>query len=162
MIEFIRDNLSGKWQIIEVNTRPWLFNDFFRRNGLPFIGAAVCEHFDFYNKTNLLDDLIGDHSLLFPNYQLVGKNGACHIDLPRVIDYLVSGNSTKQISSNDVITHLWKYGRNISFAHGDANDQAPLFSAIKEACTKHGLDASKLQNFVMQLEENKCFPHREF
>ena len=149
MIEFIRDNLSGQWQIIEVNTRPWLFNDFYRKLGLPFVGAAVCEHSDFYNKTDLLNTVLKGQPLTTPNQQFVGENGACHVDLPRVIDYLVSGNRTKKISSNDVIAELKKYGRNISFAHGDANDLAPLRSSISEACEKYGLDQSRLENFAL-------------
>ena len=149
MIEFIRDNLSGQWQIIEVNTRPWLFNDFYRKLAPRFVGAAVCEHSDFYNKTDLLNTVLKGQPLTTPNHQFVEKNGACHVDLPRVIDHLVSGNPTKKISSNDVIAELEKYGRNISFAHGDANDLEPLRSSISEACDKYGLDRSRLENFAL-------------
>ena len=162
MIEFIRDNISGQWQIIEVNTRPWLFNDFYRKNRLPFIGAAICEHFDYYNNSDLLNQILDNHPLKIPDHRSVGKNGACHVDLPRVIDYLVADNPAKKISSDDVIMILKKYERNISFAHGDANDLEPLRSSITEACNKHGLNQSNLERFVVKLVKAQCVHHCDF
>lgn len=41
MIEFIRDQRDGLWKVIEVNGRPWLFVDFFRRAGLPYLQLLV-------------------------------------------------------------------------------------------------------------------------
>ena len=42
MIEFIRDRADGQWKVIELNPRPWLFFDFFRRGGgLNYIEALV-------------------------------------------------------------------------------------------------------------------------
>lgn len=37
MIEFIRDRNDGVWKVIEVNARPWLCVDFYRRVGLNFL-----------------------------------------------------------------------------------------------------------------------------
>lgn len=37
MIEFIRDSADGRWKVIEVNARPWLCVDFYRRCGLNFL-----------------------------------------------------------------------------------------------------------------------------
>ncbi|QQR88955.1 MAG: hypothetical protein IPJ88_12085 [Myxococcales bacterium] len=41
MIEFIRDQKDGQWKVIEINGRPWLFFDFFRRAGLDFAHLLV-------------------------------------------------------------------------------------------------------------------------
>ena len=38
MIEFIKDLKDNQWKIIELNGRPWLFIDFFRRAGFNFVG----------------------------------------------------------------------------------------------------------------------------
>ena len=37
MIEFIRDRNDDVWKVIEVNARPWLCIDFYRRSGLNFV-----------------------------------------------------------------------------------------------------------------------------
>jgi predicted ATP-grasp superfamily ATP-dependent carboligase len=37
MIEFIRDLRDGRWKVIEVNARPWLCVDFYRRTGLNYL-----------------------------------------------------------------------------------------------------------------------------
>ena len=39
MIEFVRDPDTRRLLILEVNTRPWLFHDFYRQCGLPFISS---------------------------------------------------------------------------------------------------------------------------
>ncbi len=41
MIEFIRDQRDDQWKVIEINTRPWLFIDFFRRAGLGYLTMLV-------------------------------------------------------------------------------------------------------------------------
>ncbi|WP_119680558.1 carboxylate--amine ligase [Indioceanicola profundi] len=44
MIEFTRDMRTGAWQVIEINGRPWLLNDFYRRAGFDFVGMIYREH----------------------------------------------------------------------------------------------------------------------
>jgi hypothetical protein len=43
MIEFIRDPRDGVAKVIEINTRPWLMNDFFRQSGFDFLGALAAD-----------------------------------------------------------------------------------------------------------------------
>lgn len=37
MIEFVKDRQNGRLVVLEVNTRPWLFHDFYRQIGLNFV-----------------------------------------------------------------------------------------------------------------------------
>ena len=41
MIEFIWDARQSRYLVLEINTRPWLFHDFYRRLGLPFVSDYV-------------------------------------------------------------------------------------------------------------------------
>ena len=41
MIEFIRDKKDRRWKVVEINVRPWLFNDFFRQSGFDYLGYLV-------------------------------------------------------------------------------------------------------------------------
>ncbi len=44
MVEWIRDPVSDRWCVIEVNCRPWLFVDFYRRCGINFVGQTALYH----------------------------------------------------------------------------------------------------------------------
>ena len=56
MIEFIKHEKSGKWYVIEINGRPWLMIDFFRRVGFNFLKSFLKKHlmtmFGNHKKTN--------------------------------------------------------------------------------------------------------------
>jgi len=76
MIEFIRDLKDGMWKVIEVNGRPWLFVDFFRRFGLNYLQY-------------LGDDLRGDTShwpaLRVPTPEVLAQQPV-HVSLPKAIE----------------------------------------------------------------------------
>ena len=63
MIEFIRDRSDGVWKVIEINPRPWLFVDFFRRAGLNYLRCLLDDRDDLMPATTEMarpaeDDLV--------------------------------------------------------------------------------------------------------
>lgn len=64
MIEFIRDQKDGVWKVIELNPRPWLFIDFFRRFGVNFLAGL---------KYDTGDDWAGESELLVPSADILAK-----------------------------------------------------------------------------------------
>lgn len=72
MIEFIRDTRDGVWKVIEVNGRPWLFVDFFRRSGQNYLGAL---HADATGDTAAWPDV------KYPDAQVL-EESPVHVALP--------------------------------------------------------------------------------
>ena len=72
MVEFIKDRKDDVWKVIEVNGRPWLMIDYFRRSGVDFIGSLV-------------RDMAGEPAPSEP-VRLSPDVDPLHVDLATVID----------------------------------------------------------------------------
>ena len=65
MIEFIKEKNTNQWKMIEINTRPWLFCDFYSRSNFNFIKLL---YLDWTNN-------IGDFKKVkFPSDSLIKKS----------------------------------------------------------------------------------------
>lgn len=116
MIEFIYNRKKKQWGVIEINGRPWLMIDFFRRLGFSFIKI-------------LINDILGvDIYSLLKNYSKKKlnsiKNKSLHLDLSLITDYIQSTNyQEKNISK---IKNILKSSKNISISSYDQYDLAPF------------------------------------
>jgi predicted ATP-grasp superfamily ATP-dependent carboligase len=72
MIEFIRDKKDGRFKVVELNTRPWLFNGFYQLLGFNFVNLLMQ---DFNDQLKYPSD-----QLVFPDDRLLCRNPV-HIDL---------------------------------------------------------------------------------
>ena len=70
-----------KFKIIEVNTRPWLFHDFYRQHGFDFVGSAIREHYDFQYGTKLFESWLDGRALVEPDKNVLGNGKVVHLDI---------------------------------------------------------------------------------
>ena len=79
MIEFIRDLRDDVWKVIEVNARPWLCVDFYRRSGLNYVQHL---YEDWQGRTAAWPELVTpDPALLEESPVHVSLPAACGPDL---------------------------------------------------------------------------------
>ena len=148
MIEFIYDSRRKKWLIIEVNTRPWLFHDFFRRFGLPFISSAILDHRDHYSGQGHLERFLEGKALLTP-HKKYKKVKAVHLDITAIIDFLGERLGQKQMVSQDLISFIQSQGDNLTYANGYPADPLPLLKAIEAGAKKHRFNATPVIESIM-------------
>ena len=120
MIEFVRDPDTRRLLILEVNTRPWLFHDFYRQCGLPFISS-------------FLNELAGNEmppEVMVPSSK---HRGGLNVDLQALAKLPeVSQTSTKSKSAA-LKSILKSFGKkNLYSAHLDFDDPNPFFSLLHE------------------------------
>lgn len=131
MIEFIRDQRDGKWKVIEVNGRPWLFVDFFRRAGLPYLQL-------------LMEDLRGQSSswsaLRVPPPDSFTK-APVHVDLPYACRMAFGGAPP---SPGDLGQWLANIPGRLSSPYLAPDDEGPGRAQIKDLATRWGLDSNAL------------------
>jgi predicted ATP-grasp superfamily ATP-dependent carboligase len=114
MIEFIKDRKDGQWKVVEVNVRPWLFNDFFRQSGFDYLGYLV-------------DDLRGElhrrPKLHRPQSTGWAREHA-HTDLLQELHGLREENG--ELSGEHLIaSRLAKVAGRLTFAFDDPSDPKP-------------------------------------
>ena len=116
MIEFIYNTEKKQWGIIEINGRPWLMIDFFRRLGFSFLKLLVNDisGLNFYSLLN--------------NYKKKKlnsiKNKSLHLDLSLITEYFQSTNYQKNNISK--IKNILKKSKNITISSYDKYDEAPF------------------------------------
>ena len=116
MIEFIYNRKKKKWGVIEINGRPWLMIDFFRRLGFSFIKLLIND-FQGLNIYSLLED--------YRKKKLNSiKNKSLHLDLSLIADYIQSTKYQKRNISK--IKNILKRSKNISISSHDQYDVAPF------------------------------------
>ena len=140
MIEFIRDARSQKFKIIEVNTRPWLFHDFYRQHGLDFIGSALREHYDFQNSTSLFDSWINGRALVEPDEGILRDKKIVHLDIVSYVDHLAKNAEIRNLQSEKVIDSIKSLGNDITFAQGSKDDLDPYLAGIRFLSDRYNLD----------------------
>jgi predicted ATP-grasp superfamily ATP-dependent carboligase len=133
MIEFIRDLNDGVWKVIEVNARPWLCVDFYRRAGLNYLEL-------------LYRDWRGDtadwSALTTPDPALLERSPV-QISLPAACGPHLEGLG-RTPTVGDVVD--WLRGvpglRSLTFL--DPADPEPGHAELRALATRHGLPADEL------------------
>ena len=108
MIEFIKHEKSGKWYVIEINGRPWLMIDFFRRVGFNFLKS-------FFEKTS-------NDDVWEPQKKDELK---LHIDYSKVFFNHLKNSNLKAIEKE-----MDNLNSTISFTFFDPNDPNPGYAEI--------------------------------
>lgn len=114
MIEFIYDIKEKSWKVIEINGRPWLMIDFFRRLGFSFLKLLIIDFLNLDMK-NVLKEFE-------KNKKFHIKKRSIHVDLSilqNAIDY--DPENLKKIKK------ILKKNKNISISALDNNDKKPFF-----------------------------------
>ena len=140
MIEFIRDARSQKFKVIEVNTRPWLFHDFYRQNGLDFVGSVLREHCDFQNGTKLFDSWLNGRALIEPDETISRDEKIVHLDVVSYVEHLATNAELTKLNSENIIASIKRLGSNITFAQGSKDDLDPYQAGIRFLSDQYHLD----------------------
>ena len=123
MIEFIYNKDDKKWYVIEMNGRPWLMIDFFRRLGFSFL--------------KLLNNDILDLELnkIIKNFKK-RKNKILKYN-PMHVDLSLLNNSIKNKTSNlKLIKKIVSQSKNITFTSLDDLDKQPFYFEKKNISKK--------------------------
>ncbi len=148
MIEFIRDARSKKFKIIEVNTRPWLFHDFYRQHGLDFIGSAFREHCDFQNGTKLFASWLDGRVIVEPDEAVLQDNKVVHLDIISYVEHLATSAGIEHLTSEKIIGSIKRLGSDITFAQGSKDDFGPYQAGIRFLSDRYNLDPEPLIELV--------------
>lgn len=148
MIEFIMDSRSKKFKIIEVNTRPWLFHDFYRQHGLDFIGCAFRDHYDFQNGTTLFDSWLNGRTIVEPEETIVRDKKIVHLDIISYVEHLATNAEIKTLNPEKIIESIKSLGSNITFAQGSKDDLNPYRAGIKYISDQHNFDSEPFMELL--------------
>ena len=136
MIEFVRDTKNNRLLVLEVNTRPWLFHDFYRQIGLDFV-------------PQYLRDLSGGMpkcELQTPNERQLGSVNINLIDLAKLIpDELTE---SKRRTSWILETLKLSTNEKFYFTHFDNNDSQPYLSAMRDLELLYKIDVDRIENLI--------------
>lgn len=130
MIEFIKDKKDGQWKVIEVNTRPWLFHDFYRQCGLPFTPYAIQDY---------LSEL-PDGPIITPT---IGDTPPIHVDLYGMMKHFTAAGKT--FSESALFSLVTRHSPHFSLAQGNAQDPGPVQQMFRVMESEFGLNAEKMQ-----------------
>jgi len=133
MIEFIRDLTDDVWKVIEVNARPWLCVDFYRRSGLNYVQA-------------LYEDWRGETaawpSLCTPDPALLACSPV-QISLPTACGPHLDGLGRAPVV-DDVIDWIRGVPGRRSLTLLDPADPEPGHAELRTFAARHGLPAAEL------------------
>lgn len=137
MIEFIRDKKDGRWKVIEVNGRPWLFVDFFRRFGFNYLQYL---HEDLHGRSSTWPEL------RVPSPEVLASQPV-HVSLPKAIEPFLAGLGRPPTVA-DVVAFLRTLpgARTLTFL--DPTDPAPGRAELTDFAGRHGLAARPLLDAV--------------
>ena len=113
MIEFMFNKKNKKWEVIELNGRPWLMIDFFRRLNFSFLKLLI---FDYMNLD--LGNLIKEYK---KNKKDHIKKKSMHIDLS-----ILQKSINNDKNNFELIKKILKKSKNISICSFDNNDPKPF------------------------------------
>lgn len=123
MVEFIKDSQSGIWQVIEINTRPWLMSDFYARSGLNYSATLYADYSgDQLERKRPSDTLLAAKPLHIDCYALVKKTG---------------------MSLDKLTRYLTKKNNRLSFTNYDPNDHEPGYREAVQLNKDFGFNTKK-------------------
>ena len=133
MIEFIKDQRDGQWKVIEVNGRPWLFIDFFRRSGFNFLKL-------------LYDDCEGVmYEKGYPNYLDLSPDDNVHISLSHILS---EESDRTRIDASYVKRTLQSIEGRKSLTYLDPDDPSPGEAEINHVMADASTDCQGFINAV--------------
>ncbi len=142
MIEFIRDLKDGRWKIIEVNTRPWLFQDFYQQFGLAFVPFAIRDHAE-RNLKPVTDTIV-------PSATLTNTVSPVHLDIPTICaEILATPPSDKVAKVQTLADFIHSYSQNYTLAHGSNHDPGSLEIMLGKLAQQHNLDGMAIRNLLV-------------
>jgi len=140
MIELIRDQKDGVFKVIEINGRPWLFVDFFRRFGLNYLGY-------------LYDDLRGQ-TAHWPELRVLDDAALAstpvHISLPRAVAPHLASLGRKP-EPEDVAAFLASLPGRRTLTFLDPDDPGPGEAEIRDLAERHGMNWARLLSAVQNV-----------
>ncbi|MCA9581932.1 MAG: hypothetical protein KC416_09055, partial [Myxococcales bacterium] len=133
MIEFIRDKKDDRWKVIEVNGRPWLFVDFFRRSGLNYVGY-------------LYEDLLGRREE-WPDFKILTeaavRDSPVHISLPTAFEPPELGPGAS-IEPSSVADYVSSIPGSKCLTYLDPDDPEPGYRELADMASTLGIGADAL------------------
>lgn len=132
MIEFIKDQKDQKWKVIELNGRPWLLIDFFRRAGLPYIEYL----YDDYYKNKDLKTIV-------PNQPDADKQ-PLHFILKDISKDIWKKDDKEAEKIQLLSSFIKSYQGNKSSFYLYEGDNDPGFKEVSEMSIAHGISQDKL------------------
>jgi predicted ATP-grasp superfamily ATP-dependent carboligase len=124
MIEFIKDTRDGVWKVIEVNGRPWLFVDFFRRAGHNYLGYL---HGDVTDRREAWPDV------KFPSAEVLTASPV-HVALPTAFE---PASATPAVG--DVGAYLRSIAGERCLTFLDPADPAPGRAELSDLAKRYGI-----------------------
>jgi D-aspartate ligase len=140
MIEFIKDQKDNTWKVIEINTRPWLFIDFYSRFGFNYVEYLYNDY------QNILEQ---KEEFIFPSKELILEN-PIHIDLLSIFMNSSQINKLKIFKNNNTLINWIKsFGNIITTPYFDACDTLPAKKNLDdlEKLSNGNINSKKLLEF---------------
>ena len=138
MIEFVKDRRDNSLKVLEINTRPWLFHDFYRFTDLPFVTYSALE---FANSLPTFKETIT------PNVKHLHSR---NIDLISLTNYFFKNNIHESITTKEKTLSLIKFCKSnhnaLYFAHHDPEDVEPFNHVLNDVADLHKLDLNLLRS----------------
>jgi len=134
MIEFIRDRNDGRWKVIEVNARPWLCVDFYRRSGLNFVQYLYEDWRDL--RSAWPARVVPDEGRLTAS--------SVHLNLPASSFAHLSAIDGRSIEIDDVLKSIRATQGDRSLTFLDPSDPAPGRAELTALAARYSLDADRL------------------
>ena len=127
MIEFIKEKNTNQWKMIEINTRPWLFCDFYSRYNFNFIKLL------YLDWTNNLADY---EKVQLPSDGLM-KKPPVHFGLLAIYNNM-STKEKKHIFNdlNSIMKYIESFGGTFSLTYYELDDVQPGVENLKALLKK--------------------------
>lgn len=137
MIEFVKDTKDGRWKVIEVNPRHWLFNGFYQRQGINF---TECLYRDMHGQL--------PEKAVVPAPSVLAEK-PLHVDLQAVASrWCGNRNPLDLIEFTNKLSEL---DGQLSSPFYDLSDINPGLQRINEMVEKYCWDKNELGQLINKL-----------
>ncbi len=143
MIEFVKDKKDDRWKVIEVNTRPWLFNGFYQRLGLNYTAML------YRDWMGELPEAVGPDDRVIASPETLSRNWV-HIDALELARKWAA--EEPGLTTERFFDRLGCIDGSISAAFYDPEDTGPGVARFEQLCSEMAWDASALDQLVAALD----------
>ena len=127
MIEFIKEKNTNQWKMIEINTRPWLFCDFYSRYNFNFIKLL------YLDWTNNLADY---EKVQLPSDGLM-KKPPVHFGLLAIYNNMTAKEKKHTFNDlNSIMKYIESFGGTFSLTYYELDDVQPGVENLKALLKK--------------------------